>query len=350
MQARRLLAALQKAPSLSVGFQAIGPSPPGVFRFIRRVKGVRTVVALTQYVLTLLFRVRRYDVVHVFSAAYSAYLLWALPALVVTRLYGKRIVLNYRDGRASDHLSKWRTAIPTIRRMDAVVAPSEFLVDVFANHGLKARSISNILDPAAFRYRRRRDLRPVFLHNRMLEPLYNVPCTLRAFQLIQRRFPGASLIIAHDGRLREALEALARQLELRNTRFIGVVPHDEIAALYDSAEIYLMSPDVDNMPGSILESFAAGLPVISTNVGGIPYIATDGETALLVPKGDHDAMAHAAVRLMTDPDLVERLTAAAYRSCGRYAEGPVRDQWVALYHDLHVPASRTRGRKHVEAP
>src|SRR6185436_16620091 len=132
------------------------------------------------------------------------------------------------------------------------------------------------------------------------------------FQIVQRQYPEARLTVAHDGPSRPELEALARRLELRNTEFIGRVPHSKIAALYDDADIYLTSPDFDCMPGSILECFASGLPVVATNAGGIPYIATDGETALLVPRDDHEAMARAAVRLLEDPGLVERLTRNAF--------------------------------------
>ena len=249
----------------------------------------------------------------------------------------KPIVLNYRDGQADDHLRNWRTAIPTIRRMDAVVVPSPFLGSVFAPHGLRVETISNILDTSRFRYRPRRQLRPAFLHSRILEPLYNVPCSLRAFQLVQQRYPDASLTVAHDGPSRRALEQLGRELGLRNTRFIGRVPHSDIATLYDSADIYLTSPDIDCMPGSILECFASGLPVVATRAGGIPFIATDEKTALLVPTGDHKAMAHAALRLLNEPALVEGLTRRAFESCERYAESHVRREWTALYRRLHVP-------------
>ena len=334
VQATRLLEALRQDPLLEVGFQPIGPEPPAWLGFIRRLKGIRTAYAWLSYVCQLLWRLPRYRIVHVFSAAYTSYMLWTLPALALARIFGKRIVLNYRDGQADDHLSHWRTAVPTIRRMDAVIAPSGFLVDVFGRHGLKIETISNILEPARFIYRRRRVLRPVFLHNRILEPLYNVPCSLRAFQIVQRHYPDAELTVAHEGPLRPELEALARELGLRHTRFIGVVPPSQIPALYDAADIYLTSPDIDCMPGSILESFASGLPVVATSTGGIPYIATDGETALLVPKGDHEAMARAALRLLREPDLVERLTRSARESCARYAAGPVREQWSALYHRL----------------
>jgi glycosyltransferase involved in cell wall biosynthesis len=333
VQATRLRAALAKEPSVTVDFQPLGPDVP---KWLAGLRGLRTAVRWVIYVASLLRRVPRYDIVHVFSAAYNSYMLWTLPALATTKLYRKKIVLNYRDGQANDHLRNWKTAIPTIRRMDAVVAPSRFLVDVFAEHGLTIETISNILDPREFRYRERRVLRPVFLHNRILEPLYNVACSLRAFQIVQRQYPDATLTVAHDGPSRPELEALARELGLRNTTFIGTVPPGRVPELYDAADIYLTSPDVDCMPGSILESFASGLPVVATSTGGIPYIADDQETALLVPKNDHQAMAEAALRLLADPGLVERLTLRARASCARYAEEPVRVQWCALYRRLHA--------------
>ncbi len=338
VQATRLVAALRRDPSLTVDFQPLGPDPPGWLRNAREIKGVRTIAAWLTYVVSLLRRVPRCSVVHVFSAAYTSYMLWTLPALAVAKLFRKPIVLNYRDGRAEGHLRDWRTAVPTIRRMDAVVAPSGFLVEVFARHGVVSESISNIIDPSRFRYRRRRVLRPVFLHNRTLEPLYNVACTLRAFQIIQRQYPDASLTVANDGPLRGELEALARELGLRNTQFVGVVRAEDVPAQYDAADVYLMSPDLDCMPGSLLECFVSGLPVVTTDAGGISYIATHDETALMVPKGDHEAMARAALRLLGDPDLVERVTRNAYESSSRYAEGPVREQWVALYRRLRKSA------------
>ena len=334
VQAMRLLRALRKEPSIQIDFQRISPPLPAPLQFLKSIKFVRTVSGIALYTLQLLRRAWKYDILHVFSAGYTSYLFWTVPALAVARLFRKKIILNYRDGQAEDHLRNWRAALPTIRMMDEIVAPSGFLVDVFARFGLKIRTISNILDMEPFLYRKRSHLRPAFLHNRILEPLYNIPCSLRAFKIVQERFPQASLVVAHDGPSRAELEQLARDLELRNTVFIGRVPHAEIPKVYDQADIYFTSPDFDCMPGSILECFSSGLPVVATNAGGIPYIAENEVTALLVPRGDHEAMARAAFRLLEDSSLVERLTAHAYESCSRYAEEPARRQWTALYHQL----------------
>src|SRR4030095_175229 len=143
----------------------------------------------------------------------------------------------------------------------------------FARYGLSARAIHNIVELERFTFRERYPLRPVFLTSRLLEPLYNVPCVLRAFGIIQRHYPDARLTIAADGFLRADLEALARDLKRRNAEFIGFVPFEKMPALYDAADIYLSATSIDNMPSSITESMACGLNVVTTDGGGaIPYI------------------------------------------------------------------------------
>ena len=334
VQAARLLPALRRGSSLEVDFQPLNPRLPGPLRRLQRIKWVRTIVTRLLYGAQLLWRVPRYDLLHIFSAGKSSYSLNTIPALLIGRLYGKKIIVNYRDGRAEEHLTRWRSARPTLRMADAVVSPSEYLGQVFAKHGVAARCIPNSIDPTAYRYRIRRPLRPVFLTNRSLEPLYNVACVLRAFALVQQRHPEASLIIAHDGVCRPALEQLARRLGLREARFVGCVPPAQVPELYDSAEVYWMSPNVDCMPGTLLECFASGLPVIATAVGGIPFMVRHEETGLLVAPDDHAGMARCALRLLADPALGERLAENARRELDRYSQERVQAQWVALYGEL----------------
>jgi glycosyltransferase involved in cell wall biosynthesis len=330
VQATRLLACLETEPELRVAFQPINPR----IGFLRRIKFVRTAATFLVYFFEVMARAWRYDILHVFSASYYSYTLWTLPALFFAKLYGKKIILNYRDGQAEDHLRNWPSALSTIRRMDCVVAPSGYLVDIFARFDIPARSIFNMIEMTDFRYRARGRLRPLFLHNRILEPIYNIECTLRAFKIVQQRFPEARLTLAHDGPSRAHLEEFARQLSLANTTFIGRVPHQDMPDLYDANDIYLTSPDFDCMPGSLLECFASGLPVIATATGGIPYIAENERTALLIPTGDHEAMAEAAFRLLEDEKLVARLTTSGFEECKRYSPLVVQKQWLALYQEL----------------
>lgn len=334
-QAIRLMEAFRAEPSLEVGFLPHNPRLPGFLRWLQRIKYLRTLFTTLYFILLLLVKIPRYDIVHIFSASYYSYLFSAAPAILVARLFGKRSILNYRSGEAEDHLANWRlTAIPIIRLVDVIVTPSGYLVDVFAKFGLKARPIFNIVELDRFSYRERTQLRPVFLVSRLLEPLYNVACVLRAFAIIQQRYPEAKLTVAADGWLRSELEALARQLELRDTKFIGFVPFEKMPALYDETDIYLTATDIDNMPSSITECMASGVPVVTTDAGGIPYIVTHEETCLMVPRNDHQAMAEAAFRLLNDPELAVRLTRNARESSKRFTSAGVRAEWLRLYREL----------------
>jgi len=335
VQAADLLAALRGVPGLEMSFFPLDQQLPDL---IARVPYLRTLVSLILYIARLAWAARKACILHIFTAGLSSYSLWTIPALLIGKLYRKKLIVHYHDGQAEQHLTQWRTAKPTLLMADAIVTPSGFLVDVFERHGIEAQFIFNVIDVSWFRYRRRRKLRPRFLSNRGLEPLYNIECTLRAFALIQQRYPDATLTVAHDGYHRPVLEELAEELKLQNTRFIGRVARNGVAALYDEADIYLTSPNIDNMPVSLLECLASGLPIVATRAGGIPYIVRDGETALLVDINDHEAMASRAMDLLEDEDLVEHLTDRGLKEVKRYHWAPVRDQWAALYRDLAAPA------------
>jgi len=339
-QAERLMIGLAAESSVEIGFIPHNPRLPGPFKFLQRIKYLRTVVNTLVYWLMAVTRLWRYDVVHAYSASYYSYLLSVLPIILIAKLYGKKILLNYHSGEAEDHLANWRlTAIPFIRWADVIVVPSGYLVDVFARFGLTARAIHNVVELDVFRYRERHPIRPVFLTSRLHEPLYNVPCVLRAFALVQERYPDASLTVAGDGWMRPQLEALAGELGLRNTQFVGRVPWGAMPDVYDNADIYLTATNIDNMPGSVIECLSCGLPVVTTDAGGVPYIVTHEKTALIVPRNDHVALAAQAMRLLEDDTLAVHLARNGREACRQYAWPAVRDAWLAAYHSLG-PARR----------
>jgi glycosyltransferase involved in cell wall biosynthesis len=347
VEAQRILRGMAEEPSVKLSFLPVNPRLPGRLRALQRVKYVRTVVTSLAYWALLLARVPRTDVLHVFSASYFSFLLAPTPAILAAKLFGKKVVLNYHSGEAEDHLANWRTAVPILRLADAIVTPSNYLVDVFARFNLAARAVSYTVETDRFRFRERAPLRPVFLSNRNHEPLYNVGCVLRAFAGIQQRLPEASLVVVGDGSQRAELERLARELNLRQVEFVGRVEPEEMHGYYDAADVFLNASNIDNMPISILEAFAAGTPVVTTNAGGIPYIVTDGETGLMVEREDGDGLARAALRLFEEPGLASKLTRGAHEQSRLYTWSAVRDGWLKVYREVagEAVARREVGRR-----
>ncbi len=331
IQAERLLKKFQAEPDLQVNMQPVNPE---FLPALQKIKYVRTVLTTVKYLFDLFVKIPRHDVIHIFSASYFSFLLAPTPAVLIAKLFGKKTILNYRSGEAEDHLKRWRTAIPTIRLFDRIVAPSGYLVDVFAKYDLRAETIYNFVDTENYIFRQRNLLKPVFLSNRNFETLYNVGCVLRAFALIQQKYPEAKLLVAGDGAEREKLHQLAVDLKLKNVEFLGRVAQEKMPELYNRADVYLNSPNIDNMPNSIIEAFAAGTPVVSTDAGGIPYIVETGETGLLVAAGDCEALAREAIRLVEDNNLAQKIIANALENCVKYSWENVRGHWLDIYRNL----------------
>jgi glycosyltransferase involved in cell wall biosynthesis len=346
VHALRLAADLATVPGLRVRILHVDPALDGLLGRLQRVRFVRTLVTSVAYWWSLLREIPRHDVVHAYSASYWSFLLAPVPALLVGRLFGKRTILNYHSGEAPDHLARWGWhAIPLMRLAREIVVPSPWLADVFARFGLRATVVVNSLDLHAIPIRRRTAPRPAFLTNRSFQAHYNVAGVLDAFARIQARHPEASLVVAGDGPLRTALHERAAALGLRHLRFVGAVDQVAMRRLYDDADVLLNGSLIDNMPLTLIEAFAAGLPVVTSDAGGIPWMVRDGENGVLVPAGDADALAQGALALLADPArALAHADRARAEALETYTWDAVRPGWLAVYgaSDPTAPATPAR--------
>jgi glycosyltransferase involved in cell wall biosynthesis len=315
-----LLAERMERDGVRVAFVASNPPIPAAMRLLGRIPVIRTLLRLLTFCLQTWLLMAETEVVHVFACSWVYFFVVVWPAVIFGRLWHKRVVMNYRGGEADSFLQRYGTlAKPAFRFADVVTAPSGFLANVLRAHtGVSVEIVPNIVDLAAFTYRERPNPAPKMVVTRHLEALYDTESILRAFGEVQARYPEASLSIAGTGTQEASLRALAADLKLRNVHFLGLVPRAKVPALYDRCDFLLNASKADNFPGSLVEAAAAGLVVISTGVGGIPYIFEDGESALLVELGDWRALAAGVLRVLTEPGLALRLTRTANQQCRRY--------------------------------
>ncbi len=330
VQARTLVEGLE-AEGYAIRFIPINPAFPRGLGWVRRLPYLRTLLNQAFY-LPSLAGLRHADTVHVFSASYWSFLLAPVPAMLIARLLGKRVILNYHSGEADDHLARWGALVhPWLRLADEIVVPSAYLQRVFARHGYRARVIENVVDTGRFRFRERNPLRPRLLSTRNFEAHYRVDVVLKAFALVKACYPQATLTVAGVGSEAERLRELADSIAPEAIRFVGRVEPRKMPVLYDEADIVVNASVVDNQPLSILEAFAAGLPVASTATGDIAAMVRDGETGLVVVPDDPAALAGAVVALLENPERAMRMARQARTEVERYTWPRIRTAWAAVY-------------------
>src|SRR5271163_15402 len=331
VQADLLLRFWRDDPDVEMSFIAVDPPLLPGFAWADQVRGLRTMLREPLYLLDLWRGLRDVDVAHIFSASYWSFLLAPAPASFFSRLRGNKTLIHYHSGEARDHMQRFRSAPFVLSRIDEIVVPSGYLVDVFQEFGLQAKPIPNLVDLSQFRYRQRDPLRPHLVCTRGFSHYYSVDVVVRAFAEVRKEYPDALLDLVGGGPLENEIRKLVEDLKLDGVNFTGVASRGEIGKYYDSADIFINASWLDNMPVSIIEAFGAGTPVVTTSPECMPYLVEHGRTGLLSPVGDEKALAANVVRLLREPELARRLAENAHRESQKYTWEAVRGQWLKVY-------------------
>jgi len=305
-------------------------------QWMGRVRGLRALARLLPYLATLWRALGRADVVHLMANSGWSWHLFAAPAIWIGRLRGTPIVVNYRGGFAGEFLARQAAWVRfSMRRAARLIVPSDFLRTVFAGHAMAADIVPNIVDTGRFNPGGElAGVPPVILVARNLEPIYDNASAIRALAQVKAHVPSAQLIVAGSGPEAAGLKQLAESLNLGDSvRLTGRVEAADMPALYRNARVALNPSRIDNMPNSVLEALAAGVPVVSTRVGGVPYIVEHEKTALLVEPGAVADMAEAIVCILTDPALAERLRTAGFETAQTYTWPKIKPQLFKVYEE-----------------
>ena len=345
VQAELLFDSWRGDPEVAASMIPMDPSLPRGLEWVQAVPLLRTIVRYPFYSATLWQKLDHADIAHIFSASYWSFLIASVPAWLVARLRGKKAVLHYHSGEARDHLRRFRSARFILPKFDRLVVPSQYLVDVFHEFGIRAQVVPNIVDLSHFAFRPRLRLRPHLICTRGFHPYYCIDQVVQAFAEVRREFPQARLDLLGMGPMQAEIRDLVAQLKLGGVNFCGVASRLEIARFYEQADIFINASVLDNMPVSFLEAFASGTPVVSTAPEGMRYLVEHGRTGLLSEPGDVPALAQHVIRLLRDPDFALGIASNAHEECRRYCWSVVRQQWLEIYRSLadrcYEPAEQT---------
>lgn len=281
--------------------------------------------------IRLRFIAKHYDLLHIHCCSGLGFLP-AVIGITTGRRLKKRLVLTYHGGGGENFFDKHPKLVRHyLTRTDTNIVLSGFLAKVFEKHHLPYTIIPNIIELDESQFRLRETLTPNFICTRAHETLYNIPCILHAFQKVQAELPEATLTLVGSGTEHENIKKLALELNLKNITFTGRVHNHEIYHQLDHSDIFLSSPTVDNMPVSILEAMNAGLLVISSRVGGVPYMIKNGSNGLLFESDSPDELAQKMLWAIENQSIAKTIILQAHQYVNQYRWGNIKEKIYVTY-------------------
>lgn len=292
--------------------------------------------------IRLMFVARNFDVVHIHGCSDWG-MLPVVYGVIAGKIWKKRLIVTYHGGGAGDYFERHGAfAQRWLRRADKVIVLSGFLKKVFDEYDIPCVVIPNIVTLRNDIYQPKQSIAPKFISIRHLTSLYRIDLVIRAFAQVLEKYPEATLDILGQGDKREELEALVKELENegvreleRKVRFVGQVPNEQIYDYLRANDIMLSAPKIDNMPVSLLEAMNAGLLVISSNVGGVPYMIEHGRTGLLFDSFQDsevsDQMAEQIMWALEHQKESAAMIDAAHDEVKKYSWNEIRKQLLPLY-------------------
>jgi glycosyltransferase involved in cell wall biosynthesis len=310
----------------SLGMARGVPDPRGLVRLVRLVRAWRPDVIHSHMVhANLLARVLR--------------VLAPVPALVSTihniTEGGALLMAGYRASNALvDHMTIISQAAAARFIRDRIV-PSRLLTVI--PNGVDPRQFARVAPETRAALRRSLELGDefVWLAVGRFELAKDYPNMLRAFASVRERQPGSLLLLVGEGALQAEAEALTHTLGLAPAvRFLGV--RRDVPDVMRASDGYVMSSAWEGMPMVLLEAAAAGLPIVTTNVGGTGEVVADGSSGFLAPARDPAALAAAMTRLMALPEADRRAMGEQGRErvMSRFSLVRVVERWEALYREV----------------
>jgi glycosyltransferase involved in cell wall biosynthesis len=238
---------------------------------------------------------------------------WADATTKVLKALKKPLVLVLRGGNLPEFASRWPGRVRSVlERADAVVTPSPYLRDALKEYRADLEVIGNPIDAAGRAFRHRDRPLPRLVWVRAFHEVYNPLLIPKVLHILAAELPDVEITMVGrdkgDGSLQRMLHLAQRLGVADRIQVPGGVPKAEVPKWLDRGDIFLNTARIDNTPISVLEAMAGGLCVVSTSVGGIPYLLSDEHDALLVPAEDPAAMATSVRRLLREPGLGGRLS------------------------------------------
>lgn len=297
---------------------------------------VNRYVRLGDTLQTLWRRRKEFDVVSLQAYSGPSFVVEDIVG-TVTRVLRKPLMMVLHGGAMPEYMQRFpRWSRKILSRADTIVTPSPYLASAIEPLGFDATVIPNIISLEQYRHKPRQGLRPRLLWMRTFYDYYNPKMAVYVLHHLLKDFPDAELTLAGQEKgIGGEVRRLVADLGLSgHVHFPGFLRQDQKQEVFDRHDIYLNTTNIDNMPVCLIEAGAFGLPIVSTNVGGVPFLVKHEQNALLVEPNDVSGMVAAVKRLLADAHLAAKLSVTGRELAEESGPAKVVPQWEDLFRRL----------------
>lgn len=288
-------------------------------------------------VYTVVFKRKEYDIAVVPLFGTWPSFLWQEVMTRLLHRLKKKIVLCIHGGSIPERVDKGAKRFDNaLQRANILVAPSDYLSQYFSKRNFDVHLIENPLDLSRYTFHQKSSIRPRIIWMRAFTETYNPCMAIRVAKRMAERFQDFKMVMAgKEGPLCSMVVKMAQDEGLDDKIiFPGYIGTEEKNRFANEYDIYINTNKIDNAPVSVIEFMALGLPVVSVNVGGLPYLITHEQNGLLVNSDDDEAMFQQICRLTEDDSFAKSICCNAYQYARRYDERNVFKKWKTLIGDI----------------
>jgi glycosyltransferase involved in cell wall biosynthesis len=296
------------------------------------------IIKLLDMIQTIFSQRNHYDVaiIDVYS---GLALIWAeVTAKLLVKL-GKKYVLTLHGGNLPVYSEKHPNRVKNLfMNSESITTPSHFLKNAMSKYGKKIYVVPNPFYIEKYKFIQREFAKPKLVWMRAFHQIYNPMMALSVLQNIKEYYPEINLTMIgpdkQDGTYNQFLAEIEKRKLDQYVLMRGRVSKTDIPNELQKGDIFINTTNIDNTPTSVLEAMACGLCVVSTNVGGIPYLLEDMEDSMLVPANNSVAMSEAVITLLRRPDIVKKLSFAARKKIEKKEINQTMYLWEEIIEEI----------------
>jgi glycosyltransferase involved in cell wall biosynthesis len=294
-------------------------------------------IRLIDTLFSIIWNSRKYKIAVVPLYGTLGSYIWETSATLLLKLIGKKVIMVVHGGSIPQRMNNnAKQYLLPLKRADIVACPSNFILTALKAHEVESRLIENLINLKDYHFEMKQSFGPKLLWMRTIEDIYNPEMAVRVAAILVKKYADLRLVMAgYDRGSLPLVKALAEQLNvLDKIEFPGYITNEQKNKYARALDFYICTNKIDNAPVSLIEMMALGLPVVTVNSGGIPYLITDGYNGRMVNLDDDQAMADAIVDIIENPQQGIELLTNGFAFAHRFDETAVIEKWRAAFAEL----------------